>query len=51
LADEMLFAAADLKTMRVIKKALEEFHFLSGLQANVTKSETYFAGVCPNIKD
>lgn len=43
--DVFLLAGADYPSVRVLKAALEEFYFSSGLKPNLQKSQVFFSGV------
>ena len=43
--DLMIFVAADIQSIKLIKNALEEFKGLSGLSINESKSEVFCAAV------
>jgi len=43
--DLLIFAAADLNSLSIIKSVLEEFEDISGLKANPAKSSLFCAGV------
>lgn len=49
--DLLIFTRADVKSAQAVKEALEEFHHLSGLAANTDKSEIFFGGTPPAIKE
>jgi hypothetical protein len=48
--DLMLFVAADIPSIKLIKVALEDFRLLSGLSVNQSKSEVFCAAVSAGLQ-
>jgi hypothetical protein len=48
--DLMLFVAADIPSIKLIKEGLEEFRMLSGLSVNQSKSEVFCANVPSDLQ-
>lgn len=49
--DLMIFCMGDLSSIKHIQSALNEFESLSGVSLSPGKSNIFFSGVCPNVKE
>ncbi|KAJ9542089.1 hypothetical protein OSB04_028595 [Centaurea solstitialis] len=48
--DLFVFTGGDLASVEVVKRALDRFRLVSGLESNLAKSEVFFCNVAPEVR-